>query len=65
MLRLGSLTHKQTKLERLARDKRSSLLWKGVTYGLKKFYVLPFAAINSNIYDRVENLRHGRLIYSL
>ncbi len=38
--RVGSnLTHKHfTKLERLSRDKRSSLLWKVVTYGCKKFY---------------------------
>jgi hypothetical protein len=38
--RVGSgFTHKhQTRLERLARDKRSSLFWKVVTYGRKKFY---------------------------
>jgi hypothetical protein len=40
--RVGSgLTRKrQTRLARLARDKRSSLLWKVVTYGRKKFYNL-------------------------
>ncbi len=35
------LTHKhQTKLERLASDKHSSLLRKSVNYGRKKFYGL-------------------------
>ncbi len=33
------LTHKhKTRLEKLARNKCSSLLWKGLTYGRKKFY---------------------------
>jgi hypothetical protein len=35
--RLGSWLHK-TSLERLARDKHSSLLQKFVNYGRKKFY---------------------------
>jgi hypothetical protein len=34
----SGLTHKQTRLERLARDKHSSLLRKCVNYGRKKFY---------------------------
>ncbi len=35
----SSLTCKhKTRPERLARDKRSSLVWKGITYGRKKYY---------------------------
>ncbi len=34
-----ALSHKhKTRLEKLAKDKRSSLLWKVVTYGRKRFY---------------------------
>ncbi len=41
--------NKQKKHERLARDKYSTLLWKGVTYGRKKFY-------NTGLY-RMQQLR--------
>ncbi len=41
--RVGSgLTHKdKTRLERLARDKHSSLLRKSINYGCNKFFILP------------------------
>jgi len=36
--RVGSWPYPQTRLERLARGKRSGLWWKVVTYGCKEFY---------------------------
>ncbi len=46
----SSLTHKyQTRLERLNRDKHSSLLQKSVSYGQKKFYNIgPWSQCHKN-----------------
>ncbi len=48
----SGLPHKlcKTSLEKLARDKRSSLLWKVITYGCKKIYNIgPWSLFYKNI----------------
>jgi hypothetical protein len=47
----GLTRNHYTSLERLARDKRSSLLWKGKTYDRKKFYNIGHRLPKSMIFS--------------
>jgi len=53
----GAYPSEVPRLERLAKDKRSNLLWKVVTYGRKKFYNI---GPRWQFHKHIMNVTYGR-----